>query len=195
MALAQQIMFRAARLESGLFTTCLQTALDDNDTPFSPMTPALAGDGDLSLDIEITRAQNRNYALADGFHRMAKQGSAFTLLLRYKAQAERLYRRAVEEFGRLKALRNELPTKPFWSSNPKKTSQHAYHPTNRSNPNRTRSPGPRPDAGKAGARDPARSYTPRFRRYREFWRPNVGKWPTSGRRPQQISDVRCWMLV
>src|SRR4051812_35586526 len=61
MALAQQTMFRAARLEAGLFTTCLQTALNDNDTPFDPMTPALAGDG----DIEITRAQNRNYALGD----------------------------------------------------------------------------------------------------------------------------------
>src|SRR5258708_2656694 len=96
---AQKTMFRAARLESGLFTTCLQTALDDNDTPFSPMSPALAGDG----DIEITRAQNRNYALADGFHRMTKQGNAFTLLLRYKAQTQRPYRRAVEEFDRFKA--------------------------------------------------------------------------------------------
>jgi hypothetical protein len=27
------------------------------------MTPDLAGNGSLSLDIEITRAQNRNYAL------------------------------------------------------------------------------------------------------------------------------------
>jgi len=42
MALAQQTMLRAARLESGLFTTCLQMALNDNDTPFSPMCPALA---------------------------------------------------------------------------------------------------------------------------------------------------------
>ena len=29
--------------------------------------------------------------------------------MRYKAQAERLYRRAVEDFDRLKALRHELP--------------------------------------------------------------------------------------
>src|SRR5882724_9960175 len=114
LALAQQTMLRAARLESGLFTTCLQTALNDDDTPFNPMSPALAGDG----DIEITRAQNRNYALADGFHRMAKQGNAFTLLLRYKAQAERLYRRAVEEFDRLKALRPELPNEAIFEIDP-----------------------------------------------------------------------------
>ena len=104
MALAQQTMLRAARLESGLFTTCLNAALNDDGTPFNPMTPDLVGTG----DIEITRAQNRNYALADGFHRIAKQGNAFTLFLRYKAQTERPYRRAVEEFDRLKDLRHEL---------------------------------------------------------------------------------------
>jgi hypothetical protein len=105
MALAQQTMLRAARLESGLFTVCLESALNDNEVPFTPMSPALAGDG----DIEITRAQNRNYALADCFQRLVQQGGSFTLLLRYKAQAERHYRRAVEEFERLRALRHELP--------------------------------------------------------------------------------------
>ena len=104
-ALAQQTRFRAARLESGVFINCLDMALNDDGTPFSPMTPALVGDG----DIEITRAQNRNYALADGFCRMAKQSNSFSLFLRYKAQAELQYRRAVEEFNRLKALRPELP--------------------------------------------------------------------------------------
>src|SRR6202142_4316072 len=61
MALSQQAILRAARLESGLFTTSLNEALDTNDLPFSPMSKELAGDG----DIEITRAQNRNYCLAD----------------------------------------------------------------------------------------------------------------------------------
>src|SRR5580700_6455853 len=58
MALTQQAMLRAARLESGLFTTCLDAALAGEGHPFTPMTPELAGNG----DIEITRAQNRNYA-------------------------------------------------------------------------------------------------------------------------------------
>ncbi len=114
MAISQQTMLRAARLEAGLFTGCLQPALNDNDTPFSPMSPALAGDG----DIQITRAQNRNYALGNGFHSMAKQGNTVPLFLRYKAQAERLYRRAIEDFDRLKALRAELPNEPILELHP-----------------------------------------------------------------------------
>jgi hypothetical protein len=115
MALTQQAMLRAARLESGLFTNCLDIALNHNGTPFVPMSPDLVGDG----DIEITRAQNRNYALAEGFHRMARQpNNTWSLFLRYQAQAERHYRRAVEEFNRLKALRAELPNEPIWEIQP-----------------------------------------------------------------------------
>jgi len=33
-------------------------------------------------------------------------------MLRYRAQAEREYRRAVEDFDRLKALRHEMPNEP-----------------------------------------------------------------------------------
>jgi hypothetical protein len=114
MALTQQAMLRAARLESGLFTTCLDAALAGEGHPFTPMTPDLAGDG----DIEITRAQNRNYALADGFHRMVRQANSWPLFLRYQTQAERHYRRAVEEFDRLKALRAELPNEPILELQP-----------------------------------------------------------------------------
>ena len=116
MALAQQTMFRAARLESGIFTTCLEMALNHDGTPFTPMSPELVGD--LSLDIEIARAQNRNYALADGFHRLVRKDNTFPLLLRYKVQTERLYRRAVEEFDRLKRLRPELPNEPILEVQP-----------------------------------------------------------------------------
>ncbi len=105
MALSQQAILRAARLESGLFTTCLNEALDANDRPFTPMSKELAGDG----DIEITRTQNRNYCLADGFLRQVRQSNGWSLFLRYQAQAERQYRRALEEFDRLKALRPLLP--------------------------------------------------------------------------------------
>jgi hypothetical protein len=118
MALTQQAMLRAARLESGLFTTCLDAAVNGDGHPFTPMSPDLAGDGDLSQDIEITRAQNRNYALADGFQRMVRQANGWSLFLRYQAQAERHYRRAVEEFDRLKALRAELPNEPILELQP-----------------------------------------------------------------------------
>src|SRR5579863_813555 len=105
MALSQQAILRAARLESGLFTTSLNEALDTNDRPFTPMSKELAGDG----DIEITRAQNRNYCLADGFLRLIRQSNGWSIFLRYQAQSERQYRRALEDFDRLKALRHDLP--------------------------------------------------------------------------------------
>ena len=78
-ALAQQALLRAARLEAGLFTTCLNAVLDPSGQPFLPMSQELVGDG----DIETTRAQNRNYALAEGFHRMAKTANTWSLSLRY----------------------------------------------------------------------------------------------------------------
>jgi hypothetical protein len=45
---------------------------------------------------------------------MARESNSFTLLLRYQAQAERHYRRAIEEFDRLKALREELANEIAW---------------------------------------------------------------------------------
>ena len=109
MALAQQSMFRAARLESGLFTTCINETMDSQNRPFSPMSQELAGEG----DIEIARAQNRNYCLADGFSNQARKSNVWSLFMRYQAQAERQYRRALEEFERLRALRHELPNEPI----------------------------------------------------------------------------------
>jgi hypothetical protein len=116
-ALAQQAILRAARLETGLFTTCLNEALDTDGNPTILMNKELAGDG----DIEITRAQNRNYLLGEGFHRMVSQSNSWSLAIRYQAQAERHYRRAVEEFERLKALRPELPNEPILDANPNQT--------------------------------------------------------------------------
>src|SRR6266478_3911397 len=105
-ALAQQALLRAARLEAGLFTTCLDQALGRDGEPIIPMTEDLAGNG----DIEITRAQNRNFALGEGFHRMARNSNTWSLFLRYQAQAERHYRRAVEEFERLRAQGAAAPS-------------------------------------------------------------------------------------
>jgi hypothetical protein len=44
-ALAQQAILRAARLETGLFTTCLNEALDSTGNPVILMSAELAGDG------------------------------------------------------------------------------------------------------------------------------------------------------
>jgi len=130
-ALAQQALLRAARLEAGLFTTCLNETLDSTGESLILMNKQLAGDG----DIEITRAQNRNYLLGEGFHRMARQSNSWSLLLRYQAQAERLYRRAVEEFERLRALRPELPNEPIFEGQPEPgESPCPDSPTNPSSP-------------------------------------------------------------
>ena len=73
----------------------------------------------LTADIEVSQAQNRNYLLGDGFHRLIRQNNNFALLLRYQAQAERQYRRAIEEFERLKALREEFRNEASWRSKPR----------------------------------------------------------------------------
>jgi len=110
MALCQQNMLRAARLESGLFTECLDHGIMDSDAPKVPFTEVLF------QDEQLTREQNRNFALAEGFHRMTAQSPGWALFFRYQAQAERLYRRALQEFERLKVLRGELPTEPNFSA-------------------------------------------------------------------------------
>jgi hypothetical protein len=106
-ALAQQALLRLARLEAGLFTCALNESIALDGYPIRTMDPDLCG------DIPTTREQNRNYALGEGFHRMVKTSDAWKLFLRYQAQAERQYRRAIEEFERLKALRHELPNEPI----------------------------------------------------------------------------------
>ena len=154
MALAQQEMLRAARLGSGIFTTCLDMALNHDGTPFTPMSPDLVGGG----NIEITRAQNRNFALADGFHRLARKDNTFPLFLRYQAQTERLYRRAVEEFERLKKLRTELPNEPISEVQPEENKTASTPPDEPiSNPQTN----PEPPANSVAQEDPAE--TPQHR--------------------------------
>lgn len=111
-ALAQQVVLRATRIETGLFTTCLNQALDPSGTQMLSRNEDLTGNG----DIATARAQSRDYLLGEGFHRMAIQSNSWTLAKRYQAKAERHYRSAVEEFERLKTLRPELlkfPTEPI----------------------------------------------------------------------------------
>jgi hypothetical protein len=106
-AMAQQQIFRGGRLDAGMFTSALNEVLDRTNRPILPMDPDMVGDG----DIEITRQQNRNYCIAEGFRRIAKESHAIGLMLRYRAQAEREYRRAIEDFDRLKALRAQPATR------------------------------------------------------------------------------------
>ncbi len=82
-ALAQLSMLRLSSMEAGLFSNYLDAS---GEAPEST-------DGDRA---------------ASGFRRLAQESNVIALFLRYQAQAERLYRRAVEDFKRLRKLRAEL---------------------------------------------------------------------------------------
>jgi len=107
-ALSQQAIFRGYRLESGLLTVALDHALDPTCHTFRPMSADLIGDG----DIEITRAQNRNYAAGEGVRQMSAESDVWALLIRYQVNADRQYRRAIEDYERVKRLRPEMPNQP-----------------------------------------------------------------------------------
>src|SRR6266498_3239563 len=96
-----------ARLADDLVAACLDESLDRTDTPVLRMHP------ELTEGVEVTRQQNRNYLLALGFHRQVARNSTWTHFFRYQAQAERLYRRAVEDLERLIRLRGQLPNEPI----------------------------------------------------------------------------------
>jgi hypothetical protein len=112
-ALAQQALLRVERLHSGLFTICLNQVVTADDRPMIGISPHLAAEGG-----QIVKQQKRSYLLAEGFHRTFNSVPTFGLFLRYQAQTERLYRRAVEEFERLRALRHELPDEPILKAEP-----------------------------------------------------------------------------
>jgi hypothetical protein len=112
-AVCKLAIVRAARLEAGLFTTGLNTALnDDNITPFEALHPEFARDTRQASD------QIRNYAMAQGFRRMTENSSSWTLLMRYQAQAERQYRRAIENIERLQRPRPTSPNEPICDPEP-----------------------------------------------------------------------------
>ena len=77
-AVCQMSRIRAERLEAGLLTTCLDKALDPEGEPIHLMSPELAGNG----DIQITRVQNRNFILGEGFHRATQKPHTWALFLR-----------------------------------------------------------------------------------------------------------------
>ena len=108
MAMAQHMILRAARLESGLFAEAMNLSID-NPRPQHVMLRPLTGHAENG----VTTGQHANFVLAEGFAFMhGKHPSAFSLLLRYQAQAERFYRRALEEFQRVRAEAPALPDSP-----------------------------------------------------------------------------------
>ena len=106
-AMAQHDMLRVAQLGTGLFTRGLEDATTVGGHPW------ILRSDEITRDIEITRGQNHAYWLACGFRISAHQSETFKIFLRMQAQSERLYRRAVEEFERLKDLRTEFDTEPM----------------------------------------------------------------------------------
>jgi hypothetical protein len=107
-ALAQHEMLRVAALGSGLHTNCLDDALDCQGKPRILHQP------DLTDGIKVTPGQNHNYWLAFGFRRIIQvHPQVFPYFFRYQAQAERLYRRAVDDFERLEKRREKWETEPM----------------------------------------------------------------------------------
>jgi hypothetical protein len=97
-AITEHAMNRAARLEAGTFTTCLNDVLNLRERPLMEMDPEMYGGG------EPGREQVKNYLLAEGFRRSVGKSNVIHLSMRYSAQSERLYRRAIADFDRIKAL-------------------------------------------------------------------------------------------
>jgi hypothetical protein len=130
-ALHQMSLICASRLEAGLFTTCLDNALDPEGRPIHAMNKEMAGEDNSA----ITLGQDRNFALSEGFQRMTRKPHTWALFLRYQAQAERNYRRAIQEFERLRALRpefnEEIPNEP---NSPTQPEANNSHPTPQANP-------------------------------------------------------------
>ena len=106
-ALSQLSLLRCTALESGFFITCLDEATERAGTPLILQNP------EVTHGIAVTAGQNRSYWLAEGFNRLTGKSTSFLLVIRYQAQTERLYRRAVEDFDRLKSLRAEIPSEPL----------------------------------------------------------------------------------
>ena len=97
-ALAQQTLLLVARIENGLFDVFLNEGCRSRSVP--ELAPHLVG-GDQKIVAEHTR----NALLTVGMCSVNARSKEVALFLRFQAQAERMYRRAVEEFERLRKLR------------------------------------------------------------------------------------------
>ena len=106
-ALAQHSMRRMSVLEAGFFTDCLDRAMA------GPADPNILNRSELSQGVHIALDQHRAYWLAFGFNCYTRQSNIAATFLRFQAQAERLHRRAIEDFHRLLKLRDLLPPEKY----------------------------------------------------------------------------------
>jgi hypothetical protein len=109
-ALRRQAMVRAAHID---------VALDDTGMPFVPMIAALAGDGRLVLRYRNHSRSEPQPRLGRRFLSHGPAGQRLVAVPALPAQGECLYRRAVEEFDPLEALRPELPNEAIPEVQPK----------------------------------------------------------------------------
>ena len=112
-ALGQHVMRLMSMTEAGFFTNCLDKAMEGPSRPFILVSP------EITKGIEIKLGQHRAYWLAFGFDLYTRQTKTAETFLRMQAQAERLYRRAVEDFHRLFKLRGQLPPEKYEDNEPK----------------------------------------------------------------------------
>jgi len=78
-----------------------------------PADPFILNRSELANGIDIPLEQHRAYWLAFGFNSFTRQSNIAATFLRFQAQAERLHRRAVEDFHRLLKLRDQLPPEQY----------------------------------------------------------------------------------
>ena len=99
-AVAQQSVLRAARLESGMFLASMPRGQKYVDSQHH-VKPSAAGPP------EIADQQNRNLALAEGRDSMCMNSNVWSLFLRSRANATRDYKSAVDEFNRVRGRSSE----------------------------------------------------------------------------------------
>jgi hypothetical protein len=101
-ALARHSLLRTYCIEAGFITLGLEEALE------IPGNPRILKDPELTNGLQVTAGQNHSYWMAAGFSQLSRK-SHWQFFLRYQVQTERLYRRAIEDFERIRALRGILP--------------------------------------------------------------------------------------
>ena len=152
-ALAQHSMRRLSTLEAGFFTNCLDEAMA------GPAEPSILNRSEIANGVDVTLEQGRAYWLAFGFNRYTRQSPIASTFLRFQAQAERLYRRAVEDFDRLFKLRGQLPPEKYEENEPKADPQFAENtadpdPAPAENPENEPKADPSPAPATAPDREP-----------------------------------------
>ena len=98
-ALAQAKLLRCDMIDAGYHMSFLNECARPGGLPRNLLQPAVA-DGE-----KVAAIQNRSLCLSTGFDRLSRESDSFQLYIRYYTLCERLFRRAIEDFERLKKLR------------------------------------------------------------------------------------------